>query len=93
MRLEVEGQLTSCGGNCDAAVMRELDWDRMRWSRRRTTVARGGDAKFSSLRVRNAVLHDLTADDDIGNRFPASSVDSFTLLECEFFHSKIFRAN
>lgn len=30
-------------------------------------MGRGGDAKVSSLRVKNAILHDLTVDDIEGN--------------------------
>lgn len=72
---------TSCGGSSGAAAIKDWELENRRCWRRFRIAEGGGDARVSSRSVKNAVLHDLTANDD-----DEDDDDSDDILATSKFH-------
>lgn len=56
--------VTSGEGMSGATAIKVLEWENIKWLRRWIRVVQGGEFRVSSLRVKNAVLHDPTDDEN-----------------------------
>lgn len=56
--------VTSGEGKSGARAIKVWEWEKIEWLRKWIRVVRGGAFRVSSLRVKNAVLHDPTDDEN-----------------------------
>lgn len=60
----IKSAVTSWEGRSGATAIRVWEWENIKWLRRWIRVVQGGEFRVSSLRVKNAVLHDPTDDEN-----------------------------